>query len=434
MSQRKSFAHSASLLARAKRVIPSASQTYSKSYRYYCEGAAPAFLERGQGSHVWDVDGNEYIDFLMALGPITLGYGDPVVNEAIQRQLRKGIIFSQPCTLEVELAERLVEIVPCAEMVRFVKNGSDATAAAIRLARAFTGRDLVLSCGYHGMQDWYIGSSENNLGVPEPVQALVKTFPYDDADALANLLDMHRGNVAAVILEPVRTQEPTRGYLDAVRALADKHSAVLVFDEVVTGFRLALGGAQEYYGVTPDLSALGKGMANGMPLSAVVGKAEIMQLADEGAFVSLTFGGEALSLSACMATIDELQRREVCIHTASLGTRLRDGAKTLIDKHGLNDIAYVSGTKAMPAVFFKAWGDAAANDVLAVFQQEVIERDVLFLGVNYFCASHTEADVEAALEAYDYGFKRLIELKDGAPLSALLRGETYRPIFKRNKH
>lgn len=434
MSGHRSFAASASWLARAKRVIPSASQTYSKSYRYYCEGAAPAFIERGRGSHVWDVDGNEYIDFLLALGPITLGYNDPVVNEAIERQLRKGIIFSQPCTLEVELAERLIEIVPCAEMVRFVKNGSDATAAAVRLARAYTGRDLVLSCGYHGMQDWYIGSSENNLGVPESVQSLIETFPYDDADALAALLEQHHGDVAAIILEPVRAEEPRPGYLQAVRSLADKHAAILIFDEVVTGFRLAMGGAQEHYGVTPDLAALGKGMANGMPLSAVVGKAEIMRLADEGAFVSLTFGGEALSLAAGLATIDELKKRDACRHAAMLGSRLHDGAKALICEQKMDDVAYVSGTTVMPALFFRAWGEVSANDVLALFQQEVIDRGVLFLGVNYFCASHTEADVGVALEAYAQGFARLNDLKRGAPVKSLLRGETYRPIFKRNKH
>ncbi len=433
MTIRSNFSRSAALLARAKRLIPTASQTYSKSYRYYCEGAAPAFIERGEGCRLWDVDGNVYIDFLLALGPVTLGYNDPVVNEAIACQLRKGIVFSQPSPLEVELAERIVDIVPCAQMVRFVKNGSDATAAAVRLARAFTGRDLVLSCGYHGMQDWTIAASENNLGVPAAVQALIQTFPYNDAQALEALLQRESGRVAAVIMEPVRTEAPQPGYLERVRELATRHGVLLIFDEVVTGFRFALGGAQGYYGVTPDLAALGKGIANGMPLSAVVGRADVMRLMDEGAFISLTFGGETLSLAAALATIAELERREVFRHTWALGARMYQGMEALIARHGLTDLAQVSGTHIMPALFFRACGAASANDVLALFQQEVIGRGVLFLGVNYLCASHSDADIDEALAAFDKGFAQLSRLRDGAPLASLLRGETYRPVFKRNK-
>lgn len=433
MKRCDNFVRSTELLARAKLIIPSASQTYSKSYRYYCEGAAPAFIERGEGCRLWDVDGNCYIDYLLALGPITLGYSDPRVNEAIARQLAKGIVFSQPSPLEVELAERIVEIVPSAEMVRFVKNGSDATASAIRLARAFTGRDLVLSCGYHGMQDWYIGTSENNLGVPKAVQDLIKTFPYNDAQALEDLLQRHKGEVAAVVMEPVRTQEPAPGYLQRVRELATHYGVLLVFDEVVTGFRMALGGAQSYYGVTPDLTALGKGIANGMPLSAVVGRADVMQLADEGAFISLTFGGEALSLAAALATIEELERRDVFRHTWALGEKLYVGMQRQVEAAGLSDVAYVAGTRIMPGLFFKPCGESSANDVLSLFQQEVIGRGVLFLGVNYLCASHTMDDIDYTLGAFGAALEKVAELKAGAPLASLLRGQTYRPVFKRNK-
>jgi glutamate-1-semialdehyde 2,1-aminomutase len=428
-----SFVRSTELLARAKKVIPSASQTYSKSYRYYCEGAAPAFIERGEGCRLWDVDGNCYIDYLLALGPVTLGYCDPIVDAAIERQLRKGIVFSQSSPLEVELAEKLVNIIPSAEMVRFVKNGSDATSAAVRLARAYTGRDLILSCGYHGMQDWYIGASENNLGVPMAVQSLINTFPYNDAAALDAMLQDYSGQVAAVIMEPVRTEEPQPGYLEKVRALVDSHGALLIFDEVVTGFRVALGGAQSHYGVTPDLTALGKGLANGMPLSAVVGRSDIMRLADEGAFVSLTFGGETLSLAAALATIEQLQERNVFTHTWALGRRLHEGMVALVAGMGLGDVAYVAGTKIMPGLFFKPCGDASANDVLSLFQQEVISRGVLFLGVNYLCASHSEADIDFTLSVFEEGLAKVALLRQGVPLSALLRGQSYRPVFKRNK-
>lgn len=432
--KQKNYVNSTAWLERAKRVIPSASQTYSKSYRYYCEGQAPAFIERAEGCHVWDVDGNRFVDFIMALGPITLGYNDPLVNEAISDQLKRGIIFSMPATLEVELAERLCKIIPCAEMVRFVKNGSDATSAAVRLARAHTGRDLILACGYHGMQDWYIGSSENNLGVPEAVQSLVKSFPYNDEAALEEMLKQYSDQTAAIIMEPVRVEEPRPGYLQAVRELATRYGVLLIFDEVVTGFRLALGGAQAHYGVTPDLAAFGKGIANGMPLSVVVGRADLMRLIDEGAFISVTFGGEALSLAAALVTLDQLEKRDAFRHTWALGEAMTAGMKDLVEKHGMDEMAVVTGTRIMPALFFKPWNDIPANDILALFQQEVINRGVMFLGVNYFCASHTMADVRYALDAFDAGFSLLGELRRGKPLGELLKGETYRPVFKRNKH
>lgn len=421
-------------LRRAKKVIPSASQTYSKSYRYFSEGVAPAFIAHGKGSHVWDVDDNEFVDFVMALGPITLGYNNEAVNQAVLKQLGKGIVFSLPSTLEAELAEKLVEIIPCADMVRFVKNGSDATSAAVRLARAFTGKDMVLACGYHGMHDWYIGSTENNLGVPACIQALIRTFPYNDLESLDRLLEKHKGHVAAVVMEPVRVEAPNSGYLKGVRKLADEHSIVLIFDEVVTGFRLALGGAQEYYGVTPDLSAIGKGMANGMPVSAVVGKGEIMELADRGAFISLTFGGEALSLAASLATIRELQENDVFAHTWRLGKDLRERAKHLVSGHELDEVVTVGGLDIMPGLFFHALGDASENDVMALFQQECFDNGILFLGVNYFCHAHCNSDIEKALAAYDSGLKALRKLKEGVPLEKLLVGKTLRPIFFRNKH
>ena len=421
-------------LERAKKVIPSASQTYSKSYRYYCEGAAPAFIDHGLGSHVWDVDGNEYVDFVLALGPITLGHNDTAINAAIVNQLEKGIIFSLPATLEVELAEKLAEIIPCAEMVRFVKNGSDATTVAIRLARAYSGKDLVLSCGYHGMQDWYIGSTENNLGVPDCVRKMIKTFPYNNLDALEKLISEYKKQIAAIIMEPVRVEEPEEGYLQGVRMLADKHGIVLIFDEVVTGFRLALAGAQGYYGVIPDIAAYGKGMGNGMPISAVVGKEDIMKLADNGAFISLTFGGEALSLAAGLATITELKKRNVFSHTRKLGLQLKEGAQKLVSDYDLNEIVTVKGTTVMPGLFFNSCSGYSANDVMALFQQETFLGGVFFLGVNYLCASHTDADITQALESYRSALDAVKKLRDGAPLEKLLKGKSFRPIFARNKH
>lgn len=291
MSQR--YQQSEALLERALRTIPLGSQTFSKSRTQYPFGVSPYFIERGRGSHVWDVDGNEYVDMISGLCALTLGYCDPDVDAAVKAQLEDGIIFSLPHRLEMEVAEQLVSMVPCAEMVRFGKNGSDATAGAVRVARAFTGRDHVAVCGYHGWQDWYIGTTARNRGVPQATRDLSHTWAYNNIESLDAIFKAHPGQVAAVILEPMNVVEPAPGFLQAVKELTHKHGALLVFDETITGFRYANGGAQQLFGVTPDLATFGKGLANGYPVSAVAGRADVMQLMEE-IFFSFTFGGETL--------------------------------------------------------------------------------------------------------------------------------------------
>src|SRR5437016_1080385 len=266
----RSLAKSREYFARASKVIPSCTQTFSKGHTQFVQGVAPIFLERGRGSHVWDVDGNEYIDYVMALCPIVLGYDDPDVVAAVQRQLADGVTFSLAHPLEVEVAEALAKIVPCAEMVRFGKNGSDATSGSVRAARAYTGRDVIACCGYHGWQDWYIGTTTRRRGVPEAVCELTRTFTYNDLGSLERIFAEHRGRVAAVILEPVGVVEPEREFLQRVASVTHANGAVLIFDEIVTGFRLALGGAQERFGVTPDLAFLGQAMAIGYPPRTVL--------------------------------------------------------------------------------------------------------------------------------------------------------------------
>src|SRR5713101_7193954 len=279
-SRKRSLKQSQAWMERAAKVIPSCTQTFSKGWTQFVQGVAPVFLARGQGSHVWDVDGNEYIDFPMALGPVILGHNDPDVTAAVQKQIADGVTFSLPHPLEVEVAELLVQMIPCAEMVRFGKNGSDATSGAVRVARAFTGRQMIACCGYHGWQDWYIGTTTRSLGVPTSVRELTKTFVYNDLASLQKIFDEHPREMACVILEPVGIVEPADDFLQKVARLTRDHGVVLVFDEVITGFRLAMGGAQEYFGVVPDMACCGKAMANGYPLSAVVGRREIMRLFD----------------------------------------------------------------------------------------------------------------------------------------------------------
>lgn len=256
-------------LHRALQSIPLGSQTFSKSRTQYPFGVSPYFIERGEGCYVWDVDGNKYLDMIGSLAALTLGHNDPDVTKAVSRQLQDGIIFSLPHPLEFQVAEKIISLVPCAEKVRFGKNGSDATAGAIRVSRAFTNREHVAVCGYHGWQDWYIGSTARNLGVPQATRDLTHTFMYNDLDSLKKLFTDYPEQIAAVILEPMNVTEPMNNFLAEVKELAHQHGAVLIFDETITGFRYAKGGAQELFGVTPDLATFGKGLANGDRKSVV---------------------------------------------------------------------------------------------------------------------------------------------------------------------
>jgi glutamate-1-semialdehyde aminotransferase len=324
---------SLALGAQARRFIPGVTQTTSKRPEAFAPGAFPDFIERGQGSHVWDVDGNEYVDFVMACGPVTLGYCYPAVDRAIQDQLRRGIIFSRPTALEGEVAELLAHMVPCAETTRFFKGGAEANSAALRLARAYTGRSKVASCGYRGWHDqWAV--THTPAGIPTALQDLILEFRYNDLASLAAVLEANRGQVAAVILDAVSGEKPEAGFLAGVQDLAHRYGALLIFDEIVTGFRLAAGGAQQYYGVTPDLAVFAKGIANGMPLSAVCGRRDVMAVATE-VFMTLTYGDEQLSLAAARAALNEIRSQDVCGHIRRIGERLAGEVQAAIDRTGV---------------------------------------------------------------------------------------------------
>jgi glutamate-1-semialdehyde 2,1-aminomutase len=393
------YTRSEAYLDRATSVIPLGSQTFSKSMTQYPVGVSPLALARGKGSRVWDLDGNEYLDFVNALLAISLGYADPDVDRAVQEQLALGTIFSLPHPLEAEVAELICECVPSAEMVRFGKNGSDATAGAVRLARAYTGRDHVLVCGYHGWQDWYIGSTPRNRGVPEATRALTHAFPYNDLEALAGLMDKYEGKVACVILEPMNTAWPQPGYLEGVRELCSRTGTLLVFDETITGFRFATGGAQELFGIKPDLTTLGKGLANGFPLSVVCGRRDIMMLMEE-IFFSFTLGGEALSLAAAKATIQKLRREPVIETMTKRGERLVAGLSALIEQNSLGDLLSVSGH---PTWSFLNIADVPASTSWAtktLFLQEMFLRGILVLGTHNISYAHGEADIDRLLGVY----------------------------------
>ncbi len=422
------YARSAALLPRAERVIPLGSQTFSKSRTQYPEGAAPLFLERGRGGRVWDVDGNEYVDLVCGLLPVVLGYCDADVDAAIGAQLRNGITFSLATELEIEVAERLVEIVPCAEAVRFGKNGTDATSAAVRLARAFTGRDHIAAAGYHGWQDWYIGATARKKGVPDAVAGLTHLFPYNDLHALESLLSAHPGEFAAVIMEPMNTEQPADGYLHDVRDITHRHGALLIFDEIITGFRYALGGAQEHFGVVPDLAALGKGMANGMPLSAIVGRADVMAEMEE-VFFSATFGGETLSLAAAVATIDKMRREPVIDTLWETGTALTRRVEAAIEAHGLGEAISLAGLPPWRLFVFNGVGDVDGAVIKTFLIREMLREGVLVNVSHNVCYAHTEGDVEHVAGAYDRVLPRLADELQTPGLADRLGCPAIHPVF-----
>jgi glutamate-1-semialdehyde-2,1-aminomutase len=428
--QKRKLDCSRQLALRASQVIPGGSQTLSKGPTQYVQGLAPTFLVRGRGSHVWDADGNEYIDFPMALGPIILGHGYPVVDDAVRRQMAHGVSFSLPHPLEIEVAERLVEMVRCAEMARFGKNGSDATAGAVRLARAYTGRDVIACCGYHGWQDWYIGTTTFNRGVPKAVGQLTATFEYNNINSLERILDENRNRVAAVILEPIGVVEPQGDFLRAVRELCSREGSLLIFDEVITGFRLARGGAQEYFGVIPDLACFGKAMANGYPLSAVVGPREIMKNFEQ-TFFSFTFGGEALSLAAGLATMKEIAEKEVIAHNWEQGSKIKDGLSVLARQFGLENFVRCAGLPPRTVVSFFDESGRESLLIKSVFQQECLKRGVLFSGGHNLCYSHSNEDIEFTLRVYRAAMEITGDAIRRNKVEALLEGEPVQPVFRR---
>ena len=377
-------------------VIPTGTQTFSKG-RFCYPSRMPLYIERGKGSHVWDVDGNEYIDFVAGLCPFILGYCDPDVDGAVREQMDKGVIFSLPHSLEVEVSELLCEVIPCAEMVRFGKNGSDATSGAIRLARAYTGRDHIAQYGYHGWQDWCNGITQRNAGVPGVIRGLTHKFEYNSIESLDGIFRQYPNQVACVIMEPMSLEWPKQGFLEDVKYITHQHGAVFIFDEMITGFRMALGGAQEYFGVVPDLACFGKAIANGYPLSAIVGKADIMNEFERVHF-SFTNGGECLSLAAAKATINKLRRVNALEQIKTNGLKIM----VKVDcSSPFKIIGYPGRTQIQFPSDSKKW----------LFMQLCAERGILTMGVHNMMYTHSDEDIDKLLSVYDEVFPMLDKME-----------------------
>ena len=408
---------------RGAAVIPLGTQTLSKSPTQFVQGVLPIYLERGQGAHVWDVDGNEWLDYPMALGPILLGYCEPAVDDAVRAQLEKGITFTLMHPLEVEVAERIVALCPGVEAVRFGKSGSDAMAGAVRAARAITGRDHVLVAGYHGWQDWYIGTTTRDLGVPKGVSELTSTFAFDDISVLEAALTSRSGDVAAVVVEPSGAEVPSAGHLADLIDLTRRHGALSIFDEVITGFRLAPGGARQRYEVEPDISCYGKALGNGMPISAIGGRWATMRVFEE-IFFSGTHGGEALALAAARAVLDTIADGTVLAGIEATGRRLQSGLADVVNRCGVADRVRVSGEPQRSVV-------STLNDPSLVtksyLQQTLAEHGVLFNGSMFICARHDSNDINRTLAAFGAACTTIASTPE---LSPLLKGPPLAPVFR----
>ncbi len=381
------FTQSNQLLERALKVIPNGTQTFSKSRTLYPLGVSPLYIERGKGSHVWDVDGNEFIDFVSGLCPVILGYCDEDVDNAVREQIKKGVIFSLPHPLEIEVAELLRDLIPCAEMVRLGKNGSDVTAGAVRLARAYTGRDHVIMVNghYHGWQDWCIGISGRNAGIPQAIRSLTHQFEYNDLNSLNTVFSMFPNQVACVIMEPMNTEWPYD--LEEIKKITHKNNALLIFDEIITGFRFPEYSAQKFFKVIPDLACFGKAIANGYPLSAIVGKAEIMEQMEKIHF-SFTMGGECLSLAAAKATLTKIRDNPILSKIIRMGGRIDEYFR---ESSSVKLLGYPSRT----VITFNKDGDKLK------FMQECIARGILTIGCHNLTYAHSDEDIDRLLSVYD---------------------------------
>lgn len=410
-------------------IIPTGSQTFSKSCLQFSAGSSPLFVKEGKGCMVTDVDDNVFIDYAMGLGACILGYAFEPVLEAVERQMKKGSIYTLSHCIEYELAELLTQVIPCAEMVRFGKNGSDVTSAAVRLARAYTGRDYVACCGYHGWQDWYIATTTRSKGIPDAVKELTLSFQYNNVESLEKLFSLHRDEIACVIMEPVSLASPENNFLDKVKEVAHKNNALLIFDEVVTGFRFAVGGAQKFFGVEPDIACVGKAIGNGMPVSAIVGKKEFMKLFDE-IFFSFTFGGETLSIASALASIRYMIENNVIEHIWAQGEKMKAGIEKLIGDKKTGGLVSVSGYPVRTVMGFTG----AEKESLAVktfFQQECAKRGVLFTGGHNISLPHGDEIISKTLSVYGEVLDILRHGVRYGMIGEMIEGRLLEPVFRK---
>jgi glutamate-1-semialdehyde 2,1-aminomutase len=431
------FSASRALQPRAHELIPGGSHTYAKGDDQFPEHA-PGFIVRGKGCHVWDVDGNEFIEYGMGLRTVTLGHAFGPVVEAAYRQMQLGANFSRPAKIEVDLAEAMLEVIDGADMVKFAKNGSDVTTAAVKLARAYTGRDLIVICGdqpFFSTDDWFIGKTEMNAGIPRVISDMTLTFRYNDLGSLRQLFDQYPGQIACVLFEAEAMTPPEPSFLHEVKKLCEGNGSILIFDEMITGFRWHLGGAQKLHGVIPHLSTFGKAMGNGFAIAALMGKREIMRLGgldhDQPRvfLLSTTHGAETHALAAALATLRVYQEQPVIESLWKQGERLRAGVVEAARRHGVGEHFQAMG-RSCNLVYATRDAEGKPSQVMrTLFLQEMIRGGVLAPSF-VVSAAHRDEDIDRTIEAVDQALSVYARALDQGPQS-LLAGRPVKPVNRK---
>ena len=433
------FRRSHELLARLHAAIPGGSHTYSKGFDQF-PYMSPQVIASAKGAYCRDVDGNEYVDWAMGNRVFILGHSHPVVDEAVKQQIDRGLNFTRPGILELELAEYLLTLHPWAQMVKFGKNGSDVTTAAVKIARAYTGRKYVAVCAQHpffAIHDWFIGSTAMNAGIPEEEARFTVRFSYNDIGSIERLFQEHPGEIACIILEPVKNDEPQDGFLQKLRGLATREGAVLIFDEMIAGMRFDVRGAHHLFEVYPDLATFGKAVSNGFSFSFLIGKRELMQLGglehDRARvfLLSQTHGSETVGLAACRATMDECIRDNVSAYVWKTGRVLVDGFRSLADGEGVREHVHIIGFPCNPQIVCTRQDGSYWPELHTSFQEELIAHGVLIPWIS-ITSVHGEREIQQSFEALGAGMRKVRRLlASGAPVERSFQGSVIKPVFRK---
>lgn len=413
-------------LAEVNKFIPSAAQTLSKYPGQYVTGVTPVAIRKARGVYLWDNENHKYLDLILALGPMIFGYTNKQIDKAVKKQIDKGTIYSLPAEKELELAKLLSQVVPCAEMSRFLLGGNEATSGAIRLARHITKRDHIAKCGYHGFQDWSICTKKGrNTGVPKMLKKLTHDFIYNDPSSLEKLFIKYPNKIAAVILEPASSEKPINNFLKKIKEIAHRHGALLIFDEMVTGFRWSLGGAQEYYNITPDLACFGKAISSGYPLSVIAGKKKFMKRMDE-IFVSTTFGGYTLGLTAAIETIKTMSALgDVQKHMHKLGEYFINEFNIISEENNLP--IKLTGYGPHPILKIDIANDYLSRVLKSYLYQEFNNHGILFNSSMMIGYAHKKSDIDFVLKVFREIAKNLKNIKNYKILEKRLKGQVAVP-------
>jgi len=430
-----------SLWKKAKTIIPGGGQLLSKREERFLPGLWPSYYQKAEGCEVWDLDGRHYYDFAqMGVGSCVLGYADREVNEAVIRAIQNGSMSTLNCQEEVALAERLIALHPWADMVRFARTGGEACAAAVRIGRAASGKSIVAFCGYHGWHDWYLSANLGNssnldgqllpgldpAGVPRGLKNTALPFKYNSIRELEEIICRYPGEVGVIILEPLRGTKPEESFLEKVRGIASRIGAVLIFDEVTSGFRMTVGGIHKTLGVEPDIAVFGKALGNGFPVAAVVGRRDVMEAAQKS-FISSTFWTERIGSAAALAALDKMQACNVPHHLIHYGNLINEGWRQLSVKHGLNIV--ITGIPPLTHLTFDTDLDSSALQTL--YTQEMLTKGYLLGASVYTTYAYSEAVIERFLADSDPVFKMLREAVDRGDVRPFLKGEIAYAGFKR---